>query len=176
MPPRHALAESALTEQDRKLMSLSGVFMSDFSGWYSQGPRRMGADKKGDSVWVCNYWGNNLAKVDINTLKIKLYPYPKNFGAIYDAVVDSHHNVWVNLFNGDSVAKFDPSTQQWTEYPLPTRGVETRHIAISEVHGSPEVVLSEFRVGKLAVMYFRTKSDLQALKMQAQPLELHAQK
>ena len=176
MPPRHALAEDALTAQDRKLMALSGVFMSDFSGWYSQGPRRMGADKNGDSMWVCNYWGNNLARVDIHTLKATLYPYPKNYGAIYDAVVDSYHNVWVNLFNGDAVAKFDPSTQQWTEYPLPTRGVETRHIAISEVHGSPEVVLSEFRVGKLAVMHFRSKSDLQALKAEVQQVELRAQR
>ena len=176
MPPRHALAEDALTAQDRKLMALSGVFMSDFSGWYSQGPRRMGADKNGDSMWVCNYWGNNLARVDIHTLKATLYPYPKNYAAIYDAVVDSHRNVWVNLFNGDAVAKFDLITQQWTEYPLPTRGVETRHIAISEVHGSPEVVLSEFRVGKLAVMHFRSKSDLQALQTQVEQLELRAQR
>jgi streptogramin lyase len=176
MPPRHALAEDALTDQDRKLMALSGVFMSDFSGWYSQGPRRMGADKSGDSIWVCNYWGNNLARVDIHTLKATLYPYSKNYGAIYDAVVDSHHNVWVNLFNGDAVAKFGPSTQRWTEYPLPTRGVETRHVAISEVHGTPEVVLSEFRVGKLAVMHFRSKSDLQALKTEVQQVELRAQR
>jgi streptogramin lyase len=175
MPPRAALAEGAITDQDRKLQDVSGVFMSDFSGWWSQGPRRMGADKNGDAMWVCNYWGGNLAKIDIHTLKATLYPYPKRLSAIYAAVVDSHHNVWVNLFNGDAVAKFDPGTEQWTEYPLPTRGVETRHVAISEVHGSPEVVLSEFRVGKVAVMRFRTQGELQALKAQVQQLGVHAQ-
>jgi len=77
----------------------------------------------------------------------------------------------VNLFNGDAVAKFDPGSEQWTEYPLPSRGVEMRHVAISELHGSPEAVLSEFRVGKIAVMHFRTKEDLQALQTQVQQME-----
>src|SRR6266436_26948 len=171
IPPHRALAEDAITDQDRKLQSLSGVFMSDFSGWWSQGPRRMGADKNGDAMWVCDYWGGNLAKVDIHTLKTTLYPYPTRESAIYAAVVDSHHNVWVNLFNGDAVAKFDPGSEQWTEYPLPSRGVEMRHVAISELHGSPEAVLSEFRVGKIAVMHFRTKEDLQALQTQVQQME-----
>jgi streptogramin lyase len=176
IPPHRALSEDAITDQDRKLQSLSGVFMSDFSGWWSQGPRRMGADKNGDAMWVCDYWGGNLAKVNIHTLQTTLYPYPTRESAIYAAVVDSHHNVWVNLFNGDAVAKFDPGTEQWTEYPLPTRGVEMRHVAISELHGSTEAVLSEFRVGKVAVMQFRTKDDLQALQTQVQQMEARAQK
>jgi streptogramin lyase len=136
----------------------------------------MGADKNGDAMWVCDYWGGNLAKIDIHTLKTTLYPYPTRESATYDAVVDSHHNVWVNLFNGDAVARFDPRTEQWTEYPLPSRGVEMRHMAISEIHGSVEAVLSEFRVGKVAVMRFRTKAEIQALKAQVQELETRARK
>lgn len=176
IPPHPALSEESITSDDRKLQSLSGVFMSDFSGWWSQGPRRMGADKNGDAMWVCDYWGGNLAKIDIHTLKTTLYPYPTRESATYDAVVDSHHNVWVNLFNGDAVARFDPRTEQWTEYPLPSRGVEMRHMAISEIHGSVEAVLSEFRVGKVAVMRFRTKAEIQALKAQVQELETRARK
>ena len=172
MPPHPALSEEALTADDRKVAALSGVFMSDFSGFESQGPRRMG-DKNGDAMWVCNYWGGNLAKVDIHTLKTTLYPYPTRESAIYAAVVDHNHNVWVNLFNGDAVAKFDPKTEKWTEYPLPTRGIEMRHVAIAEHDGELRVVLSEFRVGKLAVMRFRTNEELQALRAEAgaQPTE-----
>jgi streptogramin lyase len=175
IPPHRALSEDTITDQDRKLQGLSGVFMSDFSGWWSQGPRRMGADKSGDVMWVCDYWGGNLAGIDIHTLKTNLYPYPTRESAIYDSVVDRQHNVWVNLFNGDAVAKFDPKTERWTEYPLPTRGVEMRHVAITDVHGNTEVVLSEFRVGRVAVMHFRTEDDLHALQTQVQQLEMRAQ-
>ena len=173
MPPRTALAEKELTADDRKLLDLSGVFMSDFSGWWSQGPRRMGADKQSDLVWVGNYWGNNLAKIDIHSLKATLYPYPQSYAAPYDCVVDSHHHVWTNLFNGDAVAEFDPQSEQWTEYPLPTRGTELRHIAIAERDGAIEVVLSEFRVAKVAVMRFRTRQELSALRTEVQQIELH---
>jgi streptogramin lyase len=176
MPPRAALAERELTAEDRKLLDLSGVFMSDFSGWWSQGPRRMGADKQGDVVWVGNYWGNDLAKIDIHSLKTTLYPYPERYAAPYDCVVDTHHNVWTNLFNGDAVAKFDPKSQQWTEYPMPTRGTEFRHIAIAEHNGATEIVLSEFRAGKVAVMRFRTEEDLNALHSEVKHLELHARR
>jgi virginiamycin B lyase len=176
MPPHPALSEDALTPDDRKVAALSGVFMSDFSGFESQGPRRMGADKNGDAMWVCNYWGGNLAKIDIHTLKTTIYPYPTRESAIYAAVVDRNHNVWVNLFNGDSVAKFDPKTEKWTEYPLPTRGIEMRHVAIAEHDGDLKIVLSEFRVGKLAVMQFRTKEELQALRAEAGSAEQLADK
>jgi streptogramin lyase len=176
IPPRTALAEKEITEDDRKLLDLSGVFMSDFSGWWSQGPRRLGADKQSDVVWVGDYWGNNLAKIDIHTLKPTLYPYPERYAAPYDAVVDSHHNVWMNLFNGDAVVKFDPSSETWTKYPLPTRGIEMRHMAIAEHDGAVEAVVSEFRVGKVAVMRFRTKADLQALQRQSEQHDALAQK
>ena len=176
MPPRPALSEKELTEDDRKLLDLSGVFMSDFSGWWSQGPRRMGADKQSDVVWVGNYWGDNLARIDIHTLKPTLYPFPERYAAPYDAVVDSHHNVWMNLFNGDAVVKFDPNTEKWTEYPLPSRGTEMRHMAIAEHDGTVEAIISEFRVGKVAVMRFRTKGELQALRSDVQPREIRAQR
>ena len=176
MPPRTALAEKELTDDDRKLLDLSGVFMSDFSGWWSQGPRRMGADKQSDAVWVGNYWGNNLAKIDIHTLKPTLYPFPERYAAPYDAVVDSHHNVWMNLFNGDAVVKFDPSTEKWTEYPLPSRGTELRHMAIAEHDGKVEAVVSEFRVGKVAVMRFRTKAEMSALESASEKGQVQARK
>ncbi len=35
---------------------------------YGQQPRRIGADKRGDSVWVPNNAASNLAKINIHTL------------------------------------------------------------------------------------------------------------
>jgi streptogramin lyase len=174
LPPRAALSEHDLTAEDRKVDALSGVELTDFSGWWSQGPRRMGADKHGDSVWVCDYWGGNMAKIDIHTLKPTFYEYPTPESAPYDAVVDKNHDVWVNLTNGDSFAKFDPNTEKWTEYPLPTRGLELRHISLDEHNGDTQVVLSYVRTGKVARVRFRTQQDLQALKAQVQELTARA--
>ncbi len=176
MPPHVQASADALTAEDRQLYSATGVFMSDFAGLTSQGPRRMGADKNGDTVWVGNYWGGNIAKIDIHTLKATLYPYPKPEPGTYDVVVDSHHMVWTNLFNGDAVAKFDPKTETWTEYPLPTRGVEMRHIALTEHGGALEIILSYFRAGKVARMQFRTQEQLQALRTQVRESEVQAKK
>jgi streptogramin lyase len=176
IPPQTPLSADAITPEDRQVYSTAGVFMSDFSGLTSQGPRRMGADKNGDTVWVCDYWGGNLSKIDIHSLKTTLYAYPAPKPGTYDAVVDSHHNVWVNLFNSDAIAKFDPAKEEWTEYPLPTRGTEMRHIAIADRNGSTEVIMTYFRAGKVARLQFRSKEELQALRTQVQESEVRAQK
>jgi streptogramin lyase len=175
IPARSAKSDSALTEGDRKLYELAGVELTDFSAWGSQGPRRLGADKNGDAVWVCDYWGGNLAKFDIHTLKPTFYKYPTPESAPYDAAVDRNHNVWVNLTNGDSVAKFDPKTAQWTEYPLPTRGIALRHISLSERNGETQVVVGYTRNSKVARIEFRTQDQLQALKTQVQELSARTQ-
>jgi streptogramin lyase len=176
IPPHRQASSGVVPAEDQRVYSMSGVFMSDFSGLTSQGPRRLGADKNGDAVWVADFWGANLAKIDIHTLKTTLYPYPKPMSGTYDAVVDSHHAVWVNLFNSDAVAKFDPATETWTEYPLPTHGTEMRHIAIAERNGSVEVILSYFRAGKVARARFRTKEELQALRNEAGQSEVPAKR
>ena len=168
--PRPARADSALTPEDKKLYELAGVELTDFSGWWSEGPRRMGADKSGDFIWVCDYWGGNLEKYDIRTLKSSHYRYPTPESAPYDAVVDRGHNVWVNLTNGDSVARFDPKTEQWTEFPLPTRGIDLRHISLDERDGATRIVVGYTRNSKIARMQIRSKEELQALKEQARKL------
>jgi streptogramin lyase len=165
-----------ITEADRKLYELAGVELTDFSGFWSEGPRRMGADKNGDVVWVCDYWGGDLVKYDIRTLKTTIYKYPTPESAPYDASVDKNHNVWVNLTNGDSVAKFDPKTEKWTEYPLPTRGIDLRHISLDERSGRAQVIVGYTRNSMIARMQVRTKEELQALKAQIQNLSAQAAK
>ena len=176
VPPRTARADGVITDADRKLYELAGVELTDFSGFWSQGPRRMGADKNGDVVWVCDYWGGNLMKYDIRTLKTTLYKYPTPESAPYDASVDKSHNVWVNLTNGDSVAKFDPKTEKWTEYPLPTRGINLRHISLDERTGTTQIIVGYTRNSMIARMQVRTKEELQMLKAQALELSARANK
>jgi streptogramin lyase len=175
-PPRPARADGVLTADDKKLYELAGVELTDFSAWWSQGPRRLGADKNGDVVWVCDYWGGNLAKYDTHTLKSTFYKYPTPESAPYDATVDKNHNVWVNLTNGDSVARFDPKTEQWTEFPLPTRGINLRHISLDERDGVTRVVVGYTRNSKIARMQIRSREELQALKAQVQELSARASK
>jgi virginiamycin B lyase len=174
--PRPARADGALTADDKKLYELAGTELTDFSAWWSQGPRRMGADRAGDVIWVCDYWAGNLARYDIRTLKSTFYKYPTPESAPYDAVVDHNHNVWVNLTNGDSIARFDPKTEQWTEFPLPGRGIDLRHISIDERGGVTRLVVGYTRNSKVARMQIRTKEELQALKAQAQDLSAQAGK
>lgn len=101
----------------------------------------MGGDRTGNAVWVANWWGGNLAKIDIRTNQVTLYPVPSKDSGPYAAVVDKNHVVWVNMMNNDSIAKFDPVTEKWTEYMLPTHGAETRHIAVLDRSYPPTVVV-----------------------------------
>jgi len=156
---------------ERKMYALSGSTWNSAMPW-AEGPRRLGADKSGNFVWVCDWWGGNLAKIDTHTLKATMVPLPRpDVQQPYQAAVDKDHNVWVNLMNADEVLKFDPKTSQWTEYPFPTLGAETRYVSLLERDGSLQVILPYSRTRKVARMTIRSKQDLQALKNQTQTQE-----
>ena len=160
-----------LSPAERKMYDLSGSEWNMAVPW-AQGPRRLGADKNGDFVWVCDWWGGTLAKIDIHTRQATIVPLPDpDNQQPYHAAVDNDHNVWINMMNSDTVLKYDPKSSQWTEYPLPTLGAETRYISILERNGSKELVIPYSRAHKVAVMTFRTKEDLQSLRNQAQRQE-----
>ena len=138
----------------------------DFNGplpW-AQGPRRMGADKKGDIVWIGNSWGANLARIDIKTLETTYVPLPGQQQP-YHVAVDNNHNAWSNIWGADRVLRYDPKTSTWTAFDLPTRGAEPRYVSLLEREGAPmQVVVPYFRARKVAVMTLRSEADLQALK------------
>jgi hypothetical protein len=133
---------------------------------WSQGPRRMGADKNGDVLWVGDSWGGNLARIDTKTQEVSFVPLP---GAQqpYHAVVDSKHRVWTNAWMTDQVLRYDPASKTWTTFDLPTRGGEVRYVSLLEQDGKMQVALPYFRARKVAVMSFRSEDDLAALKAQA---------
>jgi streptogramin lyase len=135
---------------------------------WAQAPRRMGADKNGDYVYVGNSFGGTLAKINILTKDTTLVPLPNpEAHQPYQIGVDKGHNVWTNLWSTDKVAKYDPSTNQWTLFDLPTRGTESRHISLLERDGQPlRVIIPYERARKVAVLTPRSEAELQALKAQ----------
>ncbi len=170
LPPVPGQTEKFTPEQ-RQMYAMSGSDFNTATPW-TEGPRRMGADKTGDYVWVCDWWGGNLAKIDIRTQKATIVPLPRpDAQQPYQAAVDSNHNVWTNIMNGDEVMKFDVKTSQWTEYPLPTLGAETRYFSILEHDRSMQLILPYSRTRKVARMTFRSQEDIQALKKQVQQQE-----
>jgi virginiamycin B lyase len=134
---------------------------------WSEGPRRMGADKNADVLWVGNSWGASLARIDTKTMQTTIVPMPDPAYQPYHIVVDSHHNVWGNLWTADRILKYDPSTSQWTAFDLPTRGTEIRHISLLEQNGVEKVIVPIYRDSKMGVMTLRSEADLAALKAQA---------
>jgi len=170
VPPVSGVKELYTAEQ-LQLFSMSGSEFHNAIPW-AAGPRRMSADKAGDTVWVCDFWGGSLAKIDIHTQKLTTIPMPNpSAQQPYQSQVDSNHNVWANLMNGDAVMKYDTKTGQWTSYPLPTLGAETRYFSIREHDGSMQLILPYSRTRKIARMTFRSPEEIQALKKQVQGRE-----
>jgi streptogramin lyase len=159
------------TPEEVKMYEAAGSTWNTSMPW-AEGPRRMGADKQGHVVWVCDWWGGNLAKIDTRTLGVTLIPLPNpESQEPYQAAVDKDHNVWINLMNSDEVMKYDPKSSKWTEYPFPTLGAETRYISLLERDGKMEVILPYSRARRVARMTFRSREDIQALKHQVQQQE-----
>ena len=102
-----------------KMYEAAGSTWNTATPW-AEGPRRMGADKQGHVVWVCDWWGGNLAKIDTQTLKVTIIPLPRpDVQEPYQAAVDKDHNVWVNLMNSDEVIKYDPEDIQMDRISVP---------------------------------------------------------
>ena len=133
---------------------------------WAQAPRRMGADKNGDYVWVGNSFGCTMAKINIHTKETVLIPLPDpEAHQPYQVSVDKDHNVWTNLWSTDKIAKYDPSADKWTLFDLPVRGSESRHISLLEQPGKPlRVVVPYERARKVAVMTPRSEAEINALK------------
>ena len=168
LPPEQAVLENLTPEQ----MKFYETFVPpDFNtpfAW-AQSPRRMGADKNGEHVWIGNSFGGNLARVNIHTKEVTLVPLPNpEAHQPYQVSVDKNHNVWTHLWSTDKVAKYNPSTQQWTLFDLPNRGTESRHISLLEREGQPmQVIVPYYRTRKVAVLTPRTEEEIAALRAQA---------
>jgi streptogramin lyase len=149
--------EDATTPADREWFRSMGVMT-----WgnintvpYGQQPRRLGADKRGDSVWVPNNSASNIAKINIHTLETKYYPVEGN---PYFVTVDPDSNVWTNLFTDAKVGKFNPRTEQWTYYTLPSR-CESRNISFDPTRADVWVPCAN--TSRVIRLQFRTAQQVQ---------------
>lgn len=166
--PPVAAAEKGLKPDERALYADYPALDFNTPLPWGEGPRRMGADKRDGVVWVNDFFGGSLFRIDTKTLQTSLVPLPR--GAVeypYHAAVDSHHGVWINMMNSDQVLRYDPQAKRFTYFDLPTLGTETRYVSLLEKDGRMEVVLPEFRPMKIAVMSFRSDQDLRALEARA---------
>jgi streptogramin lyase len=160
--PSVASEKDRVTPEENKLYA--NFVIPDFNTplpW-SQGPRRMGADKQGGFVYVCDSFGGNLTRIDINTLETKVIPLPDaDLQHPYQATIDKNHNVWINVMNADRVMRYNPQDEKWTAFDLPSRG-ETRYVSLLEKDGQMQVIIPEYRGPKIAVMSFRSEADMAA--------------
>jgi streptogramin lyase len=120
-----------------------------------KGPRRSVADRELGIVWVCEFFGDRLAKIDTHTRKITEYPLPYRYSQPYAATIDKYHRVWISMLNSDRIARFDPATEAFTEFELPTRGTEIRHIQVDNTTDPPTVWVPYDRTNKIARIQFR---------------------
>lgn len=151
--------DELLTPEDREFYA----HVRPGAGHYqitAEGPRRMGSS--GNYVWWANWFGNSIAKADIQTHKITYYkvPIPSN---PYITQIDKNGMVWTPLFADDRVARFDPNSQQWTFFKLPGIANEIRYITIDNRKDPVEVWVPSYRTSKIIRLQFRTKEQLQSV-------------
>ena len=133
-------------------------------GTGTEAPRRLVADRNSDDVWVPDYSGNNLLRINTRTLKTTFYPAPRAGLNPYMGMVDSAHNVWMNLQGSDYVARFDPKTEKWTLFSWPIRGTSTRALHMAERNGQIQLTAMFYNASRAGRMVIRSRQDIQALK------------
>jgi streptogramin lyase len=167
VPPVKQMQAGLKPEEHALYDGFAGLDFNTPFPW-GEGPRRMGADKQGDVVWVNDFFGGSLFRIDTKTLKTTLIALPNGANEYpYHATVDSRHRVWINMMNSDQVLRFDPAAGSFTYLDLPTLGTETRYVSLLEKDGQMEVVLPYFRSMKIGVMTFRSAAELRALAASA---------
>ena len=147
-------ADYSVTEKDREISADLGLTPNTATP-LEKGPRRSVADRETDTVWVCEFFADRLAKIDARTKKITEYPLPHRYSQPYAATVDNNHRVWITMLNSDRIARFDPATEKFTEFTLPTRGTEIRHIQVDSSMNPPTIWLPYDRTNKIARIQFR---------------------
>ena len=125
----------------------------------AQGPRRM--TSQGEYVWWSDWFGQNIARVNIRTREVKYFNAPLPNVSPYAMAPDKNGMLWVAFPNDDRVAKLDPAAGTWTVYNLPAHGTNTRFITVDNRKDSVEVWEASFMTSKIVRLQFRTKQQLQ---------------
>jgi streptogramin lyase len=86
--------------------------------------RRVTIDSK-DQVWVCQYFGNAIAKIDPSTGKVTEYQMPLKYGSPYEVWADVRDNLWIENSTYNSLVRFDQRTEKFTYFPFPEFAAHT---------------------------------------------------
>jgi streptogramin lyase len=157
LPPRSGI-DVISTEEDRKFYPQAE---SSFTTAVlpAEGPRRMTA--QGEYVWWSDWFGQNIARINIRTREVKYFNAPLPDLSPYAMAADKNGMLWVAFPNDDRVAKLDPQTQHWTVYNLPSHGTNTRFITVDDRKASVEVWEASFMTSKVVRLQFRTKEQME---------------
>ena len=122
-----------------------------------QGPRRMSADARGDYVYSGLYWAGGIAQIDARTKTfVKIHSLPElRWAQPYKPIADKNHMVWFSNSAADILGQLNPNTGKITLYPLPTRGTNSRHLAVDDTTDVPTVWVPYTAAGKVARVQFR---------------------
>ena len=120
-----------------------------------KGPRKLRADRRGNSVWVPEFIAGKLAKIDIDTHEVTEYPLPFRYTKPYAVGVDKSHMVWVVGLNSDHIYKFNPFNERWTAYRIPALGMDMRHVEVDNSTTPPTIWTAYFKSNKLVRLQFR---------------------
>jgi streptogramin lyase len=127
---------------------------------YMNMPRRLSADKHGDTVWVPNWAQSELTEININTHQVTYHKLPIQTHP-YKTIVDPQHNVWTDSGMADAVFRFTPATQQWTMFRYASHGCGSRHISFDDYKG--ELWLPCDQSNKVIRFQFRSAEQIRAL-------------
>ena len=132
-----------------------------------QAPRRPRADHATDDVWIPNFYGNTLIRLNARTAELKYYPLPFAGMNPYETDVDSRHRVWMNFQNSDEIGVFDPATEKWTLYSWPTKGATQRQNTLLDRDGVIQIAGAFLNANRASRMVLRTPQEIQALRDRA---------
>lgn len=167
-PPWMADTEDTATPQDREFYDSIGALAWGGINMVprAQAPRRMGTDKHGDALWVANFQGENIARIDIRTHDTRYYRLPIRSHP-YRVTADRDHNAWTSSMGDDWLLRLNPDTAEWTLFQLPVLNCDSRYLWID--HGRDELWVPCARTSQAVRMQFRTADELRALAEGALP-------
>lgn len=99
------------------------------------GPRRMHFDKEG-VLWITGYSSGQLARVETDGFKSKVYDMPEFAPGYRPApyalgVHPQTQDIWINENMTDRMFRFIPGEERWVIYPAPLAGTYTRDMTFT---------------------------------------------
>ena len=73
-----------------------------------------------NNLWLLNFDGSEIGKVDVKTGLITVYPTPTAGSRPRRGQFDAQNRLWFGEFGANAIGMFDPKTETFREWTLPT--------------------------------------------------------